>query len=102
MATTTTMSLDKAYQMKAYYKSVAESVNKAFANTGQQIEDIVVSPCDVFNQWYFFNFFLECRDNEEALKFYTHKDYCVVAIIREMKESDEVQYSYKSLEDMQL
>lgn len=94
------MTLEYAYQLKKHYSSLIEDINKAFSRSKQQIEEILIAPADEINQWHFYKLYMECRNNSEALSFYRYGEYCVLALVREHQEDNEILYSYQVLSDI--
>ena len=62
------------------------------------VEQIAVAPFDELNQWFYFNFFLESRDIQEALSFYNHDSFDVIVIVRNQYPDGSCELSYQTLD----
>lgn len=62
------------------------------------IETVTVAPHDSFNQWFFFNYYIESGDKDDALAHFKCAYYSVLAIIITVREPQfEISYTYKPL-----
>ncbi|HXS35163.1 MAG TPA: hypothetical protein VN721_00570 [Flavipsychrobacter sp.] len=82
-------------EAKAICKDFQHLVGKEFDKSGTVIECVIVSPLDDINKWIFSQYYLEKRNNVEALKYYSGPYYDIL-IIASIKAGDKT-CKYKDL-----
>jgi len=94
------LSFEKAQKLKHYCHSVLHNIDSPTNDNIFHVEDIVIAPSDILDQWHFFSRYMVCRDNEKALQPYHCQDYCLMVIIREMSKDGEFHFSYTMLNNI--
>lgn len=95
---TTCLTYQQAGTLRDQFSILLAQIKAKADTASETIEELLVAPADMLNKWFFFNYYMECRDNEAALQFYQYPAYHVIAVIRQQHEDGELTYSYRDLD----
>jgi len=68
----------------------------------ETVESIVIAPKNALDHFYFFDFYLETRNSNAALQFYSYHDYAVVAVVQCADSKGKISYDYRPLDNYNL
>jgi len=96
------VTFEAAKKIREANKHLEGSVFTGKDGSTETVESIVIAPKNALSHFSFFDFYLETRNSNAALQFYSYHDYAVIAVVQREDSKGSKSYDYRPLDDCRL
>jgi hypothetical protein len=96
------VTFEAAKKIREANKHLEGSVFTGSDGCTETVESIVIAPKNALDHFSFSDFYLETRNSNALLQFYSYHDYAVVAVVQREDRKGKISYDYRPLDEYRL